>query len=60
MALNVPRVGLKVRSGPGLQLDGTKHAIWRGPVQPSGQEWWKVRLLDGLLWKELQLEVPKN
>ena len=36
MALNVPRAGLKVRSGPGLQLDGTKHAIWRGPVQPSG------------------------
>ena len=60
MALYVPRAGLKVRSGPDLQLDGTKHAIWRGPVQPSGQERWKVRLLDGLLWKELQLEVPKN
>ena len=38
MALNVPRAGLKVRSGPSLQLDGTKHAIWKGPVQPSGQE----------------------
>ena len=60
MALNVPWAGLKVRSGPGLQLDGTKHAIWRGPIQPSGQERRKVRLLDGLLWKELQLEVPKN
>ena len=60
MALNVPRAGLKVRIGLGLQLDDTKHAIWRGPLQPSGQEQWKVRLLDGLLWKELQLEVPKN